>query len=336
MHRAVARLLDDLRAAGAELQTPAGQSYVTARMDGPVALYARTDWVSIATPAADAARVLAGGHATVEKEGRSTWYLRYMGEVLEDAHAYTEARDLALERMGLAPVAASAAPPTMGPSIGGSAAGVDLAEARVLFEGLAAYPAFRVEVVDGPRWTWARVGMGPFPARVVLDATTGKASVEVVVGYAERTERIEDLVASIPMPAPEVWYELGPQSVVFLAYRAPLARLTQNDAVGLLAAAALYTNALAANLFDDLAAVTRRSLLDAGFRAGAGADRPRETSAGLSPALPWMGPAGLPDDAEFPHGASSPARPPGRGGSAARSVCRPLPPGSPRPRRSRP
>lgn len=206
MHRAVERLFDDLRAAGAELQTPAGQTYVTARTDGPVALYARTNWVSIATPAADAARVLAGGHATVEKEGQSTWYLRYTGDVLEDAHAYTEARNLALERMGLAPAAASAEPATtMDPSTGRSLAGVDLTEARVLFEGLAAFPAFRVEVVDGPRWTWARVGMGPFPARVVLDADTGKASVEVVVGYAERTERIEELVASIPMPAPEVW-----------------------------------------------------------------------------------------------------------------------------------
>lgn len=288
MHKAVARLLDDLRAAGADLQTPAGQTYVTARTDGPVALYARTNWVSIATPAADATRVLAGGHATVEKEGRSTWYLRYTGEVLEDAHAYTEARNLALERMGLAPAAASAVPATMNPSSGGSVAGADLTEARALFEGLAAYPAFRVEVVEGPRWTWARVGMGPFPARVVLDADTGKASVEVVVGYAERTERIEELVASIPMPAPEVWYELGPESVVFLAYRAPLARLTQNDAVGLLAAAALYTNALAANLFDDLAEVTRRSLMDAGFRPGAGVDRPRETFLPASP-LPFPG-----------------------------------------------
>lgn len=105
MHDAVTRLLEELQAAGADLHNPAGQPYVGLRTTGPIAVYARPNWASLAVPADKAAEVLARGHALVEKKGPATWYLRYPGTVLEDPAAYAEARDLALEHLGLTPTA---------------------------------------------------------------------------------------------------------------------------------------------------------------------------------------------------------------------------------------
>lgn len=106
MHTAVERLLNDLQAAGAHLDTPPKESYLRAHT-ATTGAYADTKlrWVDIPVPTDEAEGLLAHGFVALRrKKNATTWYLRYSADVLDrDPGAYAEALNLALHQMNLHP-----------------------------------------------------------------------------------------------------------------------------------------------------------------------------------------------------------------------------------------
>lgn len=105
MHTAVERLLNDLQAAGAHLDTPPKESYLRAHT-ATTGAYADTShrWVDIPVPPDEAEEILAHGFATLRRKKNPTWYLRYPADVLDrDPGVYAEALNLALHQMNIHP-----------------------------------------------------------------------------------------------------------------------------------------------------------------------------------------------------------------------------------------
>lgn len=152
-----------------------------------------------------------------------------------------------------------------------------------------------------PGWTKARFGMGPWAARLVIDADQGTVIAEVELPGVANTERIESVVDALPFPGPQVTYSLDPDPVVVtLTYAQPLAGLDPQKALSLLGASALAASHIARGLWWDLAGHEQQRLSAFGFAMDGSfnANPPALLNAPPVPHKFWDG--AIPE-AELPH-----------------------------------
>ena len=107
--------------------------------------------------------------------------------------------------------------------------------------------------------------MGPFPARLMLDEASHQMHVDVVIGYATSTFRIEEVVNSIPVAPPVISYALAPESLVSFRYSAPLDPVDPRQAYLVLSTAVHYACMFSWSLYHDLTEATQELLGNAGF-----------------------------------------------------------------------
>jgi hypothetical protein len=152
-----------------------------------------------------------------------------------------------------------------------------LAQARIIVADAAAAHG----VLLGPAeadWVVRGVPLAPFPARLRIDSEQQLLWHDVVVAEVVPPVAVEAVVEGIDLPRPEVRLMVGEARwMVALSYPLPLARVTESEVVGLLAAGALYATALAAELTGHLGKRWRELLEGSGFRLGEGfAHDPRD------------------------------------------------------------
>jgi hypothetical protein len=141
-------------------------------------------------------------------------------------------------------------------------------------------------------WIVRGVPLAPFPARLRLDSEQQLLWHDVVVAEVVPPVAVEAVVEGIELPRPEVRLLVGEARwMVALSYPLPLARVTESEVVGLLAAGALYATALAVELTGHLGKRWRELLEGSGFRPGEGfAHDPRDLlRAGVVVAWPEIG-----------------------------------------------
>ena len=119
----------------------------------------------------------------------------------------------------------------------------DLERARGVFDEVSAYPSIELGPRQRGTWLIAMFGLGPLPARVVLDSDHGLVRAQVLLP-ALRLIELSRVTDQIPYPRPELTQDPEPGSPVLLEYSHRLETLTAEEATGLLAACALYTVAL--------------------------------------------------------------------------------------------
>ncbi len=133
-------------------------------------------------------------------------------------------------------------------------------------------------------WTVRGVPLAPFPARLRIDAAQATLWHDVVAAEVVPPVAVEAIVEGIALPRPEVRLMVGEARwLVALSYPLPLDRVTPSEVVGLLAAGALYADALAKELTGHLGKRWRATLEEHGLLPAAAA-RP----------APGVGPAGAP------------------------------------------
>jgi hypothetical protein len=137
-------------------------------------------------------------------------------------------------------------------------------------------------------WTVRGVPLAPFPARLRIDAAQATLWHDVVAAEVVPPVAVEAIVAGIALPSPEVRLMVGEARwLVALSYPLPLDRVTPSEVVGLLAAGALYADALAKELTGHLGKRWRATLEEHGLLPAAAA-RP---ASGAGPGS-GAGPAG--------------------------------------------
>jgi hypothetical protein len=89
----------------------------------------------------------------------------------------------------------------------------------------------RLDPVGGNNWTTARLGLGPWAARISLDAERGVMRCESQVYGVMDTSGLEEALAGFPFGSPEVRYDLTPgPSVLTVSYEKPLRGLDPRSA----------------------------------------------------------------------------------------------------------
>ena len=210
----------------------------------------------------------ASGRARVERKAASTWYVRVTEADLSSPDGFPEALRFSRIALGLderpAPEPRAVAEPPDA-RLAQPPQDTVLVLARAAWEELARGADVNLEPVGGTAWTWARLGMGPFPARLILDETGHQMHVDAVIGYATSTFRIEEVVNSIPVPPPVISYVLAPESLVSFRYSAPLGPVESRQAYLMLSTAVNYACMFSWSLYHDLTEATQELLGNAGF-----------------------------------------------------------------------
>lgn len=125
--------------------------------------------------------------------------------------------------------------------------------------------------VLGAAWTLAGVPLGPFPARLRLDADTGVVWHDVVAAEVVPPVAVEPAVEAIELPRPEVRLMIASTCwMVALSYPLPHTRVTSSEVLGLLGAGALYATALTGQLSGHHAKRWTAELARYGFTREAG------------------------------------------------------------------
>jgi hypothetical protein len=177
-----------------------------------------------------------------------------------------------------------------GATLGDERGSLDLADLRRLV--LAATRSGGITIVpEGSEvepWTIAAVPLGPFPARLRIDAEAGVLWHDVVAAEVVPPVAVEPAIAAVPLPRPEVRLMLASTSwMVALSYPLPLARVTPSEVLGLLSAGALYATALTAELSGHHGKRWRAALAEHGVSVGVGSGHdPRDLLRGRHVA-PW-------------------------------------------------
>ncbi|KRA37899.1 MULTISPECIES: TY-Chap domain-containing protein [unclassified Nocardioides] len=131
---------------------------------------------------------------------------------------------------------------------------------RAMLEQLGRLPAINLVPDGGADWTTASFGLGPFPARLVLVETSSEVWAEVAL-LDFPGPPIESAMNRVPYPSPEVTIRLEPGVAPILRYRMPYAEATEDEAVGLVMACAMYTAALASEMRRNLPQRRRAELV---------------------------------------------------------------------------
>lgn len=99
------------------------------------------------------------------------------------------------------------------------------------------------------------IAMGPFPARIHY-RPSGAVELQVIVARMplEAVDGIADKMAAIPYPAPILRKSLKPVSTITIIYTTAIQTFSVDEAVGIIAAGAMYGDALARSLFPDISA----------------------------------------------------------------------------------
>lgn len=120
-------------------------------------------------------------------------------------------------------------------------------------------------------WRVAAVPLGPFPARLRLDAEQGVVWHDVIAAEVVPPVDVEGAVEDVAFPRPEVRIMLGQARwLVALSYPLPFDRITTDEVLGLLGAGALYATALAQQLAGHLGSRWRTELEAFGFSSSGG------------------------------------------------------------------
>ena len=149
--------------------------------------------------------------------------------------------------------------------------------------------ALGVDLGPAPeRWTVRDVPLAPFPARLRVDLDAGVLWHDVVAAEVVPPVGVEAVVDGIELPRPEVRMMVGEARwMVALSYPLPLARVTDGEVGGLLAAGALYATALAVGLGGHLSRGWRAELEAHGFVVGTGFPHDPRDLLGRGISVPW-------------------------------------------------
>ena len=136
---------------------------------------------------------------------------------------------------------------------------------------------------------WVRgVPLAPFPARLRIDVEQQVLWHDVVAAEVVPPVGVEAVVDGIELPRPEVRMMVGEARwMVALSYPLPLARVTDGEVGGLLAAGALYATALAVGLGGHLSRGWRAELEAHGFVVGTGFPHDPRDLLGRGISVPW-------------------------------------------------
>jgi len=109
--------------------------------------------------------------------------------------------------------------------------------------------ALEPQAAPDDAWTLAGVPLGPFPARLRLDADAGVLWHDVVAAEVVPPVAVGPAVEAVDLPRPEVRLMVASTSwMVALSYPLPGDRITSSEVVGLLGAGALYATSLTSQL----------------------------------------------------------------------------------------
>lgn len=119
----------------------------------------------------------------------------------------------------------------------------------------------RVDPLGGAHWTEGRLGLGVWPARVVIDSEAGMLLLESQIPGVVETARVEEALEAMAPDAPEASYRLvpGPQTVT-LTYRGPLQGVHPWVFVEAARKLAEATSVVAANLWGALSPIEHARL----------------------------------------------------------------------------
>ena len=82
----------------------------------------------------------------------------------------------------------------------------------------------RVEPLGGAHWTEARIGLGPWAGRILLDSEAGEFRCEAQIPGVTDTSGVDEAAGAAPFEPPSATYSLSPgPTVVTLSYSRPLA-----------------------------------------------------------------------------------------------------------------